>query len=320
MNGEHPRQRGARGTEGARSEQRKPWHSDLPQRRQTRASVTYGVVVAASSRRREQLKEFLRAKRAALTPADVGLPTAGRRRTAGLRREEVAVLAKVGVSWYTWLEQGRDIKVSPTVLDAIARALLLDEAERAHLYVLAGLNPPEPTGKPGTPVNDHLKAVLDAWMPNPAHVLDRHYDLMAMNDASRSVFGFDDDVRNCMVAFFTHPIYRGRFTSWHEFAPDMVADFRASAARYPDDPAFDKIANDLRATSPDFARLWARSEVRFRSQGIKAITHPKAGDLVFTYSLFRLPDRPDLNVVLHTPDPTTDTRRKLENLVAAHPG
>jgi hypothetical protein len=141
-----------------------------------------------------------------------------------------------------------------------------------------------------------------------------------MNDASRWVFGYDDDVRNCMVAFFTHPIYRGRFTAWHEFAPDMVADFRAGAARYPDDPVFGEIAEGLRAASPEFAELWARPDVRSRSQGIKAITHPEAGNLVFEYSLFRLPDRADLNVVLHTPDPDTDTKEKVESLVAVHPG
>lgn len=276
--------------------------------------------VTASRNRRDQLKEFLRAKRESLAPEAVGLPAAGRRRTPGLRREEVAVLAGVGVSWYTWLEQGRDIKVSDAVLDAVARVLLLDEAERTHLYVLAGLNPPEPAGRPGTPVNDQLQAVLDAWMPAPAHVLDRHYNLVAMNDAARRIFGFDDDVRNCMTAFFTHPIYRSRFTEWHEFAPDMVGDFRASAARYPDDPAFGRIADELRATSPDFAELWARPDVRSRSQGIKAITHPEAGDLTFEYSLFRLPDRADLNVVLHTPHPDTDTAAKVASLVVAHPG
>ncbi|MEV4250643.1 helix-turn-helix transcriptional regulator [Streptosporangium canum] len=274
----------------------------------------------ASQSRRDQLKEFLRAKREALRPADVGMPDAGRRRTPGLRREEVAVLAGVGVSWYTWLEQGRDIKVSGAVLDAVARALRLDEAERTHLYVLAGLNPPDPAGQPGAPVSGQLRGVLTAWMPNPAHVLDRHYNLVAMNDAARWVFGFDDDVRNCMAAFFTHPIYRGRFTAWQEFAPDMVADFRAGAARYPDDPVFGRIAEELCAASPEFAELWARPDVRSRSQGIKAITHPEAGDLVFEYSLLRLPDRADLNVVLHTPHPDTDTKEKVESLVSVHPG
>ncbi|MEU8354941.1 helix-turn-helix transcriptional regulator [Nonomuraea sp. NPDC048882] len=276
--------------------------------------------MTASRGRRDQLKEFLRAKREALTPAEAGMPSGGRRRTPGLRREEVAVLAGVGVSWYTWLEQGRDIKVSDAVLDAVARALRLDEAERAHLYVLAGLNPPDPAGRPGAPVSEQLRAVLDAWMPNPAHVLDRHYNLVAMNDAARWVFGFDDDVRNCMVAFFTHPTYRGRFTEWHEFAPDMVADFRASAARYHDDPVFGLIAADLCAASADFAELWARPDVRSRSQGIKAITHPEAGELTFEYSLLRLPDRADLNVVLHTPRPGTGAKEKVESLVVADPG
>jgi transcriptional regulator with XRE-family HTH domain len=276
--------------------------------------------VTVSKGHRDQLKAFLRAKREALRPPDVGMPDAGRRRTPGLRREEVAVLAGVGVSWYTWLEQGRDIKVSAAVLDAVGRALKLDEAERTHLYVLAGLNPPEPAGRPGVPVSEQLQGVLGAWMPNPAHVLDRHYNLVAMNDAARWVFGFDDGVRNCMMAFFTHPIYRGRFTAWHEFAPDMVADFRAGAARYHDDPVFGRIADELSTVSPEFAELWARQDVRSRSQGIKAITHPEVGDLIFEYSLLRLPDRTDLNVVLHTPHPDTDTKEKVESLVVAHPG
>ncbi|MEV0387631.1 helix-turn-helix transcriptional regulator [Nonomuraea sp. NPDC050643] len=276
--------------------------------------------MTASPGHRDQLKVFLRAKREALRPADVGMPAAGRRRTPGLRREEVAVIAGVGVSWYTWLEQGRDIKVSGAVLDAIARALKLDEAERTHLYVLAGLNPPDPEGRPGAPVSEQLRAVLDAWMPNPAHVLDRHYNLVAMNDAARWVFGFDDDVSNCMVAFFTHPTYRGRFTEWDEFAQDMVADFRASSVRYHDDPLFGRIAEELCTASPRFAELWARPEVRSRSQGIKAITHPEAGDLTFEYSLLRLPDRADLNVVLHTPHPGTDTKEKVRSLVVADPG
>ncbi|MEO3806107.1 helix-turn-helix transcriptional regulator [Nonomuraea sp. B1E8] len=270
--------------------------------------------MAPHQHRREQLKEFLRAKREALSPAAAGLPEGGRRRTPGLRREEVAVLAGVGVSWYTWLEQGRDIKVSDAVLDAVARALRLAEAEQRHLYVLAGLNPPEPAGRPGAPASGQLRAVLDAWMPNPAHVLDRHYNLVAANDASRWIFGFDDDVENCMVAFFTHATYRSRFAEWHEFAPDMVADFRVAAARYPDDPVFGRIAGELSAASPEFAELWARADVGSRYQGIKAISHPEAGDLTFEYSLFRLPDRADLNVVLHTPHPDTDTKERVERL------
>ncbi|WP_067819206.1 helix-turn-helix transcriptional regulator [Actinomadura kijaniata] len=258
-----------------------------------------------SDRRREELREFLRTRRARLTPADVGMPDVGRRRTPGLRREEVAVLAGVGVSWYTWLEQGRDIKVSGDVLDAISRALRLDEAERAHLYLLAGLNPPVAEAAPAIPVTPGLQRILEAWSPRPGYVRDRYWNFLAINDSAREVFGYGDTDHNCLVSFFTNVRYRALHAEWSAAAPGVVGRFRADAARYPDDPGFDRLIEDLLAASPEFAELWARHDVGGESQVRKAIRHPEAGDLVFESTLLPLPDRPGHNLILHNPLPGT---------------
>ncbi|SPL93375.1 putative DNA-binding protein [[Actinomadura] parvosata subsp. kistnae] len=184
--------------------------------------------------RREQLRDFLRACRARLTPADVGMVGAGRRRTPGLRREEVAVLAGVGVSWYTWLEQGRDINVSSEVLDAIGRALRLTGPERAHLYLLAGLNPPPAGEAPAGEVTPELRRLVDAWSPRPAILRDSRWNLLAINAATRAVFGYDDVDHNCLVSFFTNARYRGMHVQWDAVAPAVVAAFRADAGARPE--------------------------------------------------------------------------------------
>ncbi|MFC6937592.1 helix-turn-helix transcriptional regulator [Actinomadura yumaensis] len=233
-----------------------------------------------------------------------------------MRREEVAVLAGVGVSWYTWLEQGRDIKVSGAVLDAVARALRLDAAEREHLYLLAGLNPPRAEAGPAVPITPELRRVLDAWLPRPAYVRDRHWNFVAINDAARAVFGYGDDDHNCLVSFFTNARYRAQHAAWAEAAPGVVARFRADAARYPDDPEFDRLVADLTAASPEFGELWARHEVAADAQAVKAVEHPEAGRLVFEATLLPLADRPGHSLVLHNPRPGSGTDARLERLMS----
>ena len=231
---------------------------------------------------REELRDFLRSRRARVTPADVGMPSAGQRRTPGLRREEVAVLAGVGVSWYTWLEQGRDINVSGEVLDAIARVLRLTEPERAHLYLLAGLNPPRADGQ-GSEVTAELRRLLDAW-PHPALLRDRQWNLLALNDAARTVFGLGDDT-NCLVAFFTNPRYRDLHVNWAAVAPGVVAAFRADAVHA------DRVVADLSAASPEFAELWARHDVAAPLQTVKSV-RSAAGELRFELSTLAVTDHP----------------------------
>ncbi|MEU5883325.1 helix-turn-helix transcriptional regulator [Spirillospora sp. NPDC047279] len=265
--------------------------------------------------RRAELRDFLRTRRARLSPGDVGMPAAGRRRTPGLRREEVAVLAGVGVSWYTWLEQGRDIKVSEDVLDAIARALRLDEAERQHLYLLAGLNPPRSEGGAAVEISPELRRVLDAWAPRPAYVRDRHWNFAAINQAAQIVFGYDERDHNCVVTFFTNERYRARETQWEQAAAGVAGRFRADAARYPDDPEFGRIAADLSETSPEFAEIWARHAVSATTTATKTIDHPDVGEMAFEALALPLEQIPGHTLVLHNPMPDTGTEERLERLM-----
>ncbi|WP_225978690.1 helix-turn-helix transcriptional regulator [Gandjariella thermophila] len=278
-------------------------------------TTSHGTSAAQRIRLRDELRHFLQTRRARLTPEEVGLPSGGRRRTPGLRREEVAVLAGVGASWYTWLEQGRDIKVSDSVLDAVSRALRLDEHERAYLYRLAGVSPPQPSAVAEAEVTPELERLVDGWLPNPAYVIGKHWNVLVMNQAARAAFGFTSADRNCLVSFFTNEKYRARFRYWEETAPTLVAEFRRDAARYPDDPEFHLLADELRSRSTEFAALWARHDVRSEARGTKAIEHPTVGCLVFEHATLHLPDSPHTRLILHTPLAGTDTRAKLERLV-----
>jgi len=272
--------------------------------------------MTADARRRADLREFLMNRRARVSPAAAGLPDGGaRRRTPGLRREEVAVLAGVGVSWYQWLEQGRDITVSGQVLDSVSRVLKLDEAERRHLYVLAGLNPPlaRLVGEQ-VPVADGLTRIIDAWMPLPANIIDRYWNSIAFNESGMMVFDFGEQWRNCLVSYFTNPVYQGRYQAWEQDAALVVAEFRASAAEYPGDQGFRAIVDSLSRVSPFFAELWARADVRAPGLRVKALNHPLVGDLYFESSQLKMAQRPDLTLVLHNPVAGTDTAAKLEHL------
>ncbi|MEV0683617.1 helix-turn-helix transcriptional regulator [Nocardia sp. NPDC050378] len=276
------------------------------------------MVSAASAQRREQLRDFLRSRRERISPAQVGLPMVGRRRTPGLRREEVAMLAGVGVSWYTWLEQGRDISVSGDVLDAVARVLRMNESERAHLYLLAGLNPPPANGS-GTEVTAEIRALLDGWERGPAVVRDRYWNILAFNTLAGRIFGCDDgESHNCLVTFFTSPRYRGLPEIWAAAAPGVVAAYRADAALAPHDDQFDRVAEELVASSPEFARLWDRHEVGVPAQAVNALLHPEAGELFFDATTLTVADNPNWSVVLYNPKPGTATHARLTTLPHLH--
>ncbi|CAL9418937.1 helix-turn-helix transcriptional regulator [Streptomyces sp. enrichment culture] len=270
----------------------------------------------ARERRSAEIRAFLRSRRARLTPADVGMAAGGGRRTPGLRREEVAVLAGVGVSWYTWLEQGRDINVSADVLDAVARVLRLDAAEREHLYLLAGLNPPQ--ARPAErPVPAGIRRVVDGWLPRPAYVIDRHWKLIAVNRAARLVFGYEESAHSCLVSFFTSAHFRASLCGWEDAARQIVGQFRADAARYPDDPEFGRLAEDMCAASPAFAAVWAEHPVGSSTEGIKSLRHPVAGELTFDYTMLPVSDLPGARLLLHTPAEGTPTESRLAGLLAA---
>ena len=261
-------------------------------------------MVAEAVQRRHELREFLMSRRARVSPAEAGLPDGGaRRRTPGLRREEVAVLAGVGASWYQWLEQGRDISVSPQVVDSVARVLRLSGAERRHLYVLAGLNPPVPEVEPDRrDMCDGLRRMIDAWMPYPAHIMDLYYNCVLYNDAAAMVLGMRPDItQNCLVDFFTDPMYRSRSMSWEQNARTVVAQFRAASAARPDDEGFRQVLADVSAASEEFVALWKERDIEDAGQIRKELEHPVVGLLHVEASVLKMPVRPDLSIVLHTP-------------------
>ncbi|WP_280235985.1 helix-turn-helix transcriptional regulator [Nocardia cyriacigeorgica] len=272
----------------------------------------------ARARRSAEMKEFLRSRRARVSPGDAGMAAgaASGRRTPGLRREEVAVLAGVGVSWYTWLEQGREINVSGDVLDAIARVLRLDAAEREHLYLLAGLNPPHPVPAVRR-ASAELRDLINSWLPRPAYLLDRHWNLVVVNRAAELVFGYREDDHNCLVTFFTSARYRSSLCHWNDAARAIVAQFRADAARYPDDPEFGRLAMDMCSVSAEFAEIWAEHEVRNTATGTKVVTHAEVGELVFGYTTLTLPELPGHRLLLHTPAAGTETGERLVALLSA---
>lgn len=222
--------------------------------------------------------------------------------------------AGLGVSWYTWLEQGRDITVSADVLDAVARALRLDGPERAHLYMLAGLNPPLPGGESGGAITPEIRQVLDAWDPRPAVLRDRYWNVLAFNNTARTVFGYDGTPTNCLVIYFTNPRYTAMRELWEAEAAAVVAAYRADAARAPEDPEFHRVVNDLRELSPEFARLWERHDVGVAAQAINALRHPEAGELFFDATTLTVADHPCWHLMLYHPRAGTPTVERLEGL------
>ncbi|MBQ0863181.1 helix-turn-helix transcriptional regulator [Streptomyces smyrnaeus] len=268
-----------------------------------------------TARRGAELRTFLRSRRARVSPAEAGLPDGGpRRRTPGLRREEVAVLAGVGASWYQWLEQGRDITVSPQVLDAVARVLRMSAAERRHLYVLAGLNPPLPESEYDRDyLCDGLQRLIDTWMPYPAHIMDPYYSAVGLNESARLVMGMDAQ-ENCIINFFCDERYRARSVSWEQNAPGVVAELRASLAEWPQDEGFQLLLEELLANSDDFRRLWELGDVCRPGQRRKELHHPVVGALHFESTTLQVPARPDLRLILHNPVAGTGTAERLQRL------
>jgi transcriptional regulator with XRE-family HTH domain len=271
--------------------------------------------------RRAELADFLRNRREALRPEDVGLPGGGRRRTPGLRREEVAQLAGVGTTWYTWLEQGRDVRASASVLEAIAGALELTPAERAHMMLLGRGEEVGVERSPKEDVHPTIRKLVESLGPNPACITGRRFDFLAWNDAHSVVFGdpsaMPDGRRNLVWSIFMDPARRTLHTNWNEGARRLVARFRAQAARYVGDPDFDDLISALQEGSPEFREWWGLHEVASSGVGRKVLKHPEVGKLVFEHAAFRPADEnPDLRLILYTAVPVANTPEKLTKLLA----
>jgi len=248
------------------------------------------------------------------------LPPGGRRRTPGLRREEVSLLSGVSVTWYTWLEQGRDINVSPQILLALARALDLDEVARAHLFRLAGAEPPPPPRAPGSAqVSAELRAFLAAQGPNPAFVIDRCFDILAWNAAEEAlVHGISLDrpthELNVLWLMFTEPKVRPLFDAWEDQARWLTAMLRGQAAYELDNPRFGELTEALLAASPLFRELWAAHDVESFRSSVRRFHHPVVGTLDLTYVRLAVDDDPGLSVVVHFPQPGSPSQERLLRL------
>lgn len=230
--------------------------------------------------RRGELAAFLRSRRERITPEQVGLPRGPRRRTPGLRREEVAHLSAVGVTWYTWLEQARDIHVSPQVLDAVARALQMDRAERGHLFALAGAADPV-RGTECAVVTQSMRQMLDQLAPFPAVVQNSRFDILAYNSTyGRLLCDLDalpEEDRNCMWLAFTNADWRASLVELDKTLCVMAAKFRASMAGHVAEPAWKALVARLEAASPEFREIWARQEVVRPVSHTKLFRHKEVG-------------------------------------------
>ncbi len=261
--------------------------------------------------RAADLGDFLRTRRERIQPGDVGLPASPGRRTAGLRREEVAVLANIGVSWLTRLEQGRANRVSAEVLSALADALRLSTAERTHLFGLAGVRPPA-VSVGGTASDPSQRTLVDGLQPNPAYVLDHAWNLVCWNRAETALFpvlGTIDGPANLLRLTFDTPALRTFMTDWDEEIVRLTHQFRLHVAQFPNDEGV-ALADELRAAHSEFATAWARHDVAVFSSHTRRFRHESVGELVFDHHRLGLPDHPGWTVVIYTPTAGTDTTER----------
>lgn len=271
--------------------------------------------------RRQELGDFVRTRRERLAPAETGLSAGGKRRTPGLRREEVALLSGVSVTWFTWLEQGRDINVSVSVLESLARVLRMDEAERVRLFMLARQPLPVRDASEAE-VTPSLRRVLDGLPTHPAYIVGRRWDVLAWNRAAGEVFGdfgapeAGGHARNLVWLSFTSAAWRNRIVQWETHAQCVLAQFRAVYGQHTGDPLCDDLVQQLQNQSTEFADWWPRHDVRDLPGGRKEVRHPDAGLLVLEDSLFSVAGSPDLRLFLYTPLDEEDTPAKLRRLVS----
>ncbi|WP_372340708.1 helix-turn-helix domain-containing protein [Streptomyces sp. AS13] len=273
--------------------------------------------------RRAELSEFLRTRRAKLQPQDVGLPEFGRhRRVPGLRREELAQLAGVSVAYYTRLEQGNGRNVSAEVLDAIARALGLTDAEHAHLTHLARPARHKKKRRPARAqrVRTGLLYLRESMEGVPAYVTGARSDILAWNPMAAAVFGdwgaLPPGERNWARLVFLSPAYRDLFVNWDSKASDMVSYLRLYAGCHPDDPELSALVGELSVKSEEFRRLWATHNVKEKGHGTKLVRHPLAGDLTLSYETLNLPDDEEQHLVTYHAEPGSASAEGLRLLAS----
>lgn len=266
-------------------------------------------------KKRRELGDFLRAHRARLSPASLGLPAIGRRRTPGLRREEVAQACGMSPTWYTWLEQGRDIAASPPALSALARALQLTPAERAYLFELADRRDPNLSGRAGKEGMDVPPALARAIaaIDGPAYLLDSLWNARAWNQPAAALFvGWLDgnSDRNLLRYVFLSPVARKIIPDWQARARRVLAEFRADSSRHLEDADLAVLVEDLRARSALFTQCWTEHAVVDRTGGERIFDHPRKGRLQYQQIAFALANRPDFKLVMLVPEGPPKRQRR----------
>lgn len=261
--------------------------------------------------RRQELADFLRSRRERLTLREVGLPDTTRRRTPGLRREEIAQLAGISTSWYTALEQARMIHPSEEVLDSLARAMQLTPTERRHLFTLTWQQPTREWAEHEENASSEIQKLIHSFDTNPAYVIGRRWDLIDWNQSAELVFGFGalqpPYQRNLMWRLFANPTWQ-HDERWELVARISVARFRTDSARYPGDPSFEGLIQDLQQISDQFCLWWSQHDVQPIEDKHKEIDHPKLGHLQFDHVILQAPENPDLRIFIYMSSPKTAIR------------
>jgi len=268
--------------------------------------------------RRTALADFLRTRRARLNPAEIGLPLWGQRRTPGLRREEVAMLTGIGVTWYTWLEQGRDVKASEDLLERLSKVLRLSTDERQHLFILSGYPPPKDSLEPVEPFQPQLQALLDALNPCPAHIRNQRWDILAWNRADACLStdwgALPVTERNGALNYFNNLRMRQFVTDWEAGARETVAHLRMDYARSQDDPAFVELIQRLQQNEA-FARWWPQYEVQQDETEAQEVYYPRVGKFLLNRLVVPIAQDPLLTLRVLLPIAGTDGKEKLNRLL-----
>lgn len=273
-------------------------------------------------KRRSELADFLRARRGQLARSDLGLPPVGRRRTSGLRREEVAASSGVSVTWYTWLEQGRDIHPSRQVLDAVARTLRLTVAEHTYVLSLAGYSAPPPDTSPAVEAApSHVQRLMDAMADYPAYAIAPDWRITGWNAAYAALYPNIATVpvndRNLLWLVFTDPYVRTLLPDWEGTSDRFVAEFRAEAGPRLGDPAFAGLIDRLLGACDAFRARWERHDIQGFSSRERLFHHSRVGDLRLEHHRLAPSDHPGLHLVIYTPVDDAVTPARLRKLVAA---
>lgn len=277
------------------------------------------MIVMNDERRRRELADFLRTRRSRLSPQEAGLHVeTARRRTPGLRREEVATLSGISLPWYTALEQGRDIQVSEQVLESLARTLQLSHDERNHLFVLANCSV-VPYVTVGESISPALQQILDRMGSYPAYVIDRRWNVTAWNKMTSTLCGDFNQIaeleRNILWRVFMMKDNEARIVNWENVATMLLAHFRSRYALYMNDSWYRELVDKLCEHSEEFRMWWRKHDVSGTSTGEKVIHHPKAGLLSFRYNSFAVPESADFVMRVYTPIENTGTDQQLEDLI-----